>query len=72
MLCQDQGVVPWDYTLQGGDVVPKERFCRAVVPKEHFLDANLDCLCLVIKTTKMPDKLEKRSPFKQKKYFASL
>ncbi len=68
MLCQGQGIVPWDYTLHGRDVVPKECFCKAVFPKEHFLDADWS----VIKTTKMADKLEKHSPFRQKQTFCIL
>ncbi len=33
------GLSPMELQL-AGQIVPKERFCRAVVPKEHFLDAD--------------------------------
>ncbi len=62
-----QGIVPWDYTLQG--CCPKRTFLQGSSPKRTFSWCWLVCLCHVIKTTNMADKLEKHSLFRQKQAF---
>ncbi len=67
MTCQDQGVVLWDYTRQAGQYSQKNVFAETTTSWQatvvQFSWCWLVCLCHVIKTTKMADKLEKALAF---------